>query len=255
MLRSRTEIAEAFGVTPMSVSHWAKESDCPIRRKGRGFEVEEAELREWCKRTGKTKGAASKSTGPRKVSPKPPPASPENTPRPAAAPALAELLDPKVLEDLPPFTGSIDDDIDTARRTAHKLRGVVAAFKLDALDDPQMARIFGQYTEILSKCLGRLSKLEADLLDLKQKRSELLSVEDAQALLAAAAASFVAHIDGHGRALLDTVKDAELAVYGESRIDSDRLQDEIELLGEEFRERVAEDLAESQLQPDEAEAA
>lgn len=246
MLRGRRDIAEAFGVSGMSVSRWAQEEGSPIRRNGRSFEVDEAELREWCKRTGKTKGAASKPTSPRKASPKPPPASPENTPRPAAAPALAELLDPKVLEDLPPFTGSIDDDIDTARRTAHKLRGVVAAFKLDALDDPQMARIFGQYTEILSKCLGRLSKLEADLLDLKQKRSELLSVEDASALLAQAAAAFVAHIDGHGRALLDTVKDAELEAYSQSRMDSDKLQDEIELLAEEFRARVAESLEELQ---------
>lgn len=247
ILKGRKDIAEFAGVDPTTISLWRRDSSCPIVSVDRRVSVDAVELSDWMRETGR------EAPDPDQV--------PEETEQEEAAaasatsdraPDVSSLLDPEVLASLPPLTGSIDDDLDTARRTSHKLRGVVVAFRLDKIEDPAIARLFGQYTEILSKCLGRIASLEDKLLTLKARRGELLTVDEASSVAVATAGAMQSHAERLMGGALDLVKDYEIEAYGESRIDSDTLRDAFDELLDQFRVRVADEIEEPEEETREA---
>jgi hypothetical protein len=148
-------------------------------------------------------------------------------------------LDPATLANLPEPSGDVEGDLAIARRVAHRLQSIVAAWKVDTLDDPARARLFGQYIEILSKVMTRIAGLETSFIKIQQQRGELLGIDKVGDLLTEFVAAALAELDELLRRVVDTVKAEELEEYGTSRIDSENLTDRIDGLARGFRARVA----------------
>jgi len=149
------------------------------------------------------------------------------------------MVDPSKIPDLPPYTGTIDDDIATARLIADRMRSVVAAWNLNSLHDKDSARVFGNYTEVLSRTLQRIGRQEKELLSIKKERGTLLAVGSVNALMRQLVDAVIAGIADHTKTHVDIFKGHEIEHYETSTIDSERMKDDLTAADETFRERMA----------------
>jgi len=160
---------------------------------------------------------------------------------------MNSIIDYKVMSSLPSLTGKIDDDIKAAREIASRLLKMVIAFKVEALSDPAVARLFGQYNGILSRVLGRISSLEARLIELKRKKSELLDIEEVNSIIEIMSTNLTHHLSSLGKNFVSFFKKREIEVYGESKIDAEELIDDAELIIDEYKSRVADGIESSKV--------
>jgi len=150
------------------------------------------------------------------------------------------MVDPSKVPELPPYTGSLDDDIATARLIAERMRSVVSAWNLNSLaHDKDSARVFGNYTEVLSRTLQRIGKQEKELLAIKKERGTLLPVGVVNALMRQMVETVIAGISDHTKTHVDIFKGHEIEHYQTSTIDSERMRDDLTAADETFRERMA----------------
>lgn len=246
-LKGRRAVAEYCKVTEQTIRNWRREDWWRGAKKG-PVEVYSKEIDRWLLGAGLA-GVYERRGEER-------PAGERAAAAAAAAPevdAIAAALNLQELPRLERATGDPEADLATARSVADRLRRVIDAWNIETLTNPAMARLFGQFSEILSKSLQRVVGLETTILTLQERRRELISVADASALLG----SFAGVVIGELGALMEevgaAVKDLEIRTYGSSRIDSEGLGDVLSDLVVNFRERVAEQLQAVPLEPARAE--
>ena len=138
-----------------------------------------------------------------------------------------------------------NDDMASLRRSCAKLESILDNFQLEHLEDRQVARIFGNYTDTLSKLYERIAKLEALHLDLAVKRGELITIEQSAAISEALVNCLYVNVDELIQGVVDQFKAEEIETYQKSSIDSDKLIDLVHPILADFKTRCFEDMKKS----------
>lgn len=136
--------------------------------------------------------------------------------------------------------GSVDD-LASLRFTASKLEALVNNFDMERMGDKQVARLYSNYTDVLSKLYGRIAQLEVALIDLKLKRGEVITIEQSAAISETLVNCLYVNVDKLVQDAIDRIKEEEIAVHGASKIDSEKLLDLCQELVDNFKLRCHED--------------
>ena len=109
------------------------------------------------------------------------------------------------------------------------------------MSDKQVARLYSNYTDVLSKLYGRIAQLEVALIELKLQRGEVITIEQSAAMSEALVNCLYANVDLLVQDAIDRIKEEEIAVHGASKIDSEKLLDLCQELVDNFKIRCHED--------------
>lgn len=231
-------LARELGVSTGTISRWWLETenapDNPFE-KGRPIKADVERLRQWAttrKASQKNKPGGRSKVKPRSDS-KDAPATSSSSAR-SAQDRLADFLDLAAIEKTAEEARDVDGLV-SLNKSARRLEVLLENFKLEKFGDKQVARLYSNYQDVLSKLYIRIAQLEIQTLELKQKRGELITTEQSMSISEILVNSLYVNLDQLVQAIIDKAKEQEIAEHGKSKIDSEKLMDLAQLAVDKFK--------------------